>query len=186
MNKTVKWILIIAGILFLIGFFGMRIMKHNTKKHSPEDTLVYTENGLDIEVFYNRPYKKGRDIFGGLVPYNETWRTGANEQTTFTTQTPLMVSGSHLDAGEYSLFTVPKESSWEIVFNNKAYSWGADWQTGKAPRLEKFDELIVEAPVTKTYLPIEQFTIDFKNAGDSVVMLLSWDDVVVSVPMKKM
>lgn len=183
MNKSLKWIIIGVATVLVLGYIGLQVMQYQTKKLSPEDTVVYDNGYLNLEIFYNRPYKKGRTIFGDLVPYNETWRTGANEQTTFTTNKNILVDGSLLEAGEYSLFTVPKEESWEIVFNNRAYSWGADWQTGKAPRIEKFDELVVEVPVNKNFKVTEQFTIDFKESENLILVLFSWDDVVVSLPI---
>ena len=183
MNKSLKWIIIGVATVLVLGYIGLQVMQYQTKKLSPEDTVVYDNGHLNLEIFYNRPYKKGRTIFGDLVPYNETWRTGANEQTTFTTNKNILVDGSLLEAGEYSLFTVPKEESLEIVFNNRAYSWGADWQTGKAPRIEKFDELVVEVPVNKNFKVTEQFTIDFKESENLILVLFSWDDVVVSLPI---
>ena len=184
MSKTLKWLLIIIGGLTVIGIVGFQFMKYQTKQHSPEETITYTKGNLDLEVYYNRPYKKDRAIFGVLVPYNKTWRTGANEQTTFSTKTPLLVDGSKLDAGTYSLFTVPKENSWEVIFNSKEYSWGARISDGQPPREPEFDELIVEVPVNTNFKPVEQFTISFEETNNLTLLLFAWDDVVVSVPLK--
>jgi hypothetical protein len=70
-------------------------------------------------------------IFGGLVPYGEVWRTGANEATTFTTNQDLLVDGSFLAAGKYTLWTIPGPESWKVIFNSKMYPWGID--TDKKP-----------------------------------------------------
>ncbi|NJW55476.1 DUF2911 domain-containing protein, partial [Salinimicrobium oceani] len=82
---TLKRTLLGMGIAIAVIMLSYIIYKNNTKSFSPEDTVEYNSGDLDLEVFYNRPYKKDRLIFGGLVPYNEVWRTGANEATTFFT-----------------------------------------------------------------------------------------------------
>jgi len=84
MKKFLIWTLGILAVLALLFFFVLGpIMRSQTKKHSPEQTVTFTQNNQDIRVFYCSPSKKGREIFGALVPYNEVWRTGANEATTY-------------------------------------------------------------------------------------------------------
>lgn len=84
-----------------------------------------TIDGVDVSLEYGRPQVKGRTIWGGLVPYGEVWRTGANEATTITFGSDVMVEGEALPAGTYSLFTVPGEESWTVIFNKTAQQWGA-------------------------------------------------------------
>src|SRR6056297_2810384 len=115
MRKTIKRVflgMIILIVAIMVPYF---IFKTNTKSYSPEDTVTYQKDDLTLEVFYNRPYKKDRQIFGGLVPYGEVWRTGANEATTFFTSKDILVDGSLLPAGEYTLWTIPMESSWKVI-----------------------------------------------------------------------
>ena len=88
-------IAVIAAIVAFIGFMQLK----NTKSFSPEEEVVFEQGDLKIKVFYNRPSKKGREIFGGLVPYEEVWRTGANEATTFDTNKDLTIEGKTLPAG---------------------------------------------------------------------------------------
>ena len=119
--KILKWVLVVVVVLGLLGFFfGMPYMREQTKKNSPEKTATYAKNGLDLSVHYSSPFKKGRVIFGELVPYNTVWRTGANEPTTFTTATDLRVMGKVLPAGTYSLWTIPGEQQWSVVFNKES------------------------------------------------------------------
>jgi hypothetical protein len=124
MNRSTKIILKIGGLVLLLGLLVVFILRYTTKAHSPEDIAVYNQNDLKLEVFYNRPYKKDREIFGNLVPFNEVWRTGANEATTFETNQDILVDGSLLKAGKYTLWTIPMEDSWKIMFNSKMYPWG--------------------------------------------------------------
>ncbi|HET8886176.1 MAG TPA: DUF2911 domain-containing protein [Salinimicrobium sp.] len=183
MNKTLKKVLYIsmgAIVIIAIAFF---IMKKQTKSYSPEDTVTYKNAGLELEVFYNRPYKKERVIFGGLVPYNVVWRTGANEATTFSTNQDIMVDGSLLKSGKYTLWTIPMEESWKVIFNSKMYSWGVDLN-GKPSRNPDFDALTIEVPVNRTYNVIEQFSINFESSNDFILMYMAWDQTSIAVPIK--
>lgn len=176
MKPWMKWTLGILAGLFLLLFVGFQIGKNYTKSHSPEQVVEYTENGIDLSIFYNRPSKKGREIFGGLVPYGVTWRTGANEATTFDTETDLFVEGQLLPKGHYTLWTVPGPESWEVVWNTKDYFWGVKSPT-EASRDPEFDALVVEVPVAELPEVIEQFTIRFDNSQ----MLMEWDRTQIAV-----
>ncbi|MFV8279955.1 DUF2911 domain-containing protein [Christiangramia marina] len=184
MNSKLKTGLSIAGGLIAAGLLTMLIMRYTTKAHSPEDVATYKQNGIELEVFYNRPYRKDREIFGELVPYNEVWRTGANEATTFETTSDILVDGSLLKAGKYTLWSIPKQNSWKVIFNDQMYPWGIDMDK-KAYRDPQFDALILERPVEKSAGITEQFTISFEEAGDFVSMELVWDQVKIEIPIKK-
>ncbi|SDS03259.1 DUF2911 domain-containing protein [Gramella sp. MAR_2010_147] len=184
MNKSLKAGLKIGGIIALLGLILILILRYTTKAHSPEDTANYQKEDLKLEVFYNRPYKKEREIFGNLVPYNEVWRTGANEATTFETNQDIMVDGSLLEAGKYTLWTIPMENSWKIIFNSKMYPWGINLDK-QAYRDPEFDSLVLERPVDETDMSLEQFTILFEQNGEFVNLVLSWDTTSVFLPIKK-
>jgi len=173
-------ILSIALLLILVKLFYDR---YATKAYSPEDTVVYQDESLDLEVFYNRPYKKDRKIFGGLVPYGEVWRTGANEATTFSTNEDLMIDGSMLEAGKYTLWTIPMENSWKVIFNSKMYPWGINLDN-KPYREPEYDVLVIEIPTEKIQETLEQFSIYFEKDHDFVDLTFSWDRTKVSVPIK--
>jgi len=76
-------------------------------------------DGKTITVDYSSPRAKGRKIFGGLVPYGEVWRAGANEATTFVTTADLMVGGTHVPAGSYTIFTIPDKDKWTLIISKK-------------------------------------------------------------------
>jgi hypothetical protein len=180
--KILKWVLITVGVLMLAGFLAFPYLKEQTKKTSPEVTTNFTNGDLSINVTYSRPSKKGREIFGALVPYGETWRTGANEATVFETNKTLIINGKELSAGKYTLWTVPNENSWDVIFNNGQYSWGISMlKGGKASREEAKDEIIVPVPVQKVEQTVEQFTIAFEE-GETLLLVLTWDDTKVAVP----
>ncbi|WP_027136819.1 DUF2911 domain-containing protein [Gaetbulibacter saemankumensis] len=180
LKRTLVVLSIIAVGLFLYSFFVENIFE---KRLSPKDTVEFKLNDLELEVFYNRPYKKGREIFGALVPFNQVWRTGANEATTFETNKPLDIQDMTLPAGKYTLWTVPKDSSWTVIFNSKQYKWGVDSEM-KPLWDPNYDVLDLEVPVENLNTVVEQFTIAFDNSTDNLLLTMAWDDIKVSVPLK--
>ncbi len=189
MNKYIKIILWVVSSLFVIALLLMfvvwPIMKNNTKKHSPEQHITHTQGELELKTFYCSPAKKGRKIFGELVPYNEVWRTGANEASTFTTNKDLLIEGEELPKGTYSLWTIPGEKSWEVIFNTEMYDWGVKFSDQTASRDSNYDALIVTVPVSNSIAEIENFMIAFSEVGNTIVMTIAWDDVVVPVILQE-
>ncbi|MDX1628451.1 MAG: DUF2911 domain-containing protein [Fulvivirga sp.] len=179
-----KKFVIISGIVIgvvVLALVGLRVY---TKQFSPVDEVVYKQDNTIIKVQYSRPYKKGRDVFGSLVPYGETWRTGANEATIFTSSKDLLIKGKKvLPAGSYSLFTVPNEDTWEIIFNKETGQWGIEPFSGKANRDPEKDVLKVTVNALKTPDVFEQFTISFEKMGEEIEMILMWDQTLVVLPL---
>jgi hypothetical protein len=122
-----KKFLIVAGVavalLIILGVVAKFFVNQHDKSFSPEEEVAFTSSDLNIRVFYNRPFKKGREIFGGLVPYDKVWRTGANEATTFETSKDLLIEGKTLKKGKYSLWTIPGEETWKVIFNSEFGQW---------------------------------------------------------------
>ncbi|MFD2517974.1 DUF2911 domain-containing protein [Salinimicrobium flavum] len=171
---------IVLIMAIMVSYF---IFKINTKSYSPEDTVTYQKDGLSLEVFYNRPYKKDRQIFGGLVPFDQVWRTGANEATTFTTTKDILVDGSLLPEGKYTLWTIPMEDTWKVIFNSEMYPWGIT--ANEVPfRVADYDVLTIEVDVTPLDEVVEQFTISFTEAYNFVMLNLAWDKTMISIPIK--
>lgn len=180
--KALKWIVGIIVVLVAAGFIFMNVAKNMTRKHSPNQVVEYTKGDLTLTVDYCRPYKKGRQIFDSLVPYGVTWRTGANDATTFQTSKDIKVAGMELKAGKYTLWTVPNATEWEVVWNSKMYDWGVDFNA-MAQREPEHDALKVQVRPEVTEESIEQFTIRFKDE-QGLVMVLEWDNTRVSVPIE--
>lgn len=130
----------------------------------------------NIEITYGQPSKKDRVIFGGLVPYDSVWRTGANEATEITFKKDGSFGGKKVKAGTYTLFTIPSEKSWEIILNKQLGQWGAyEYQKYKRKNVLK-----TTAPVYELAQPVEVFTISVTK--DSVKF--EWDKTAVAVPVK--
>lgn len=183
--KKWKWVIaIVAVLILLLVFVGMPYMREQTKKHSPQKTATFKEMGMDLAVSYSSPFKKGRVIFGELVPYDVVWRTGANEPTTFTTATLIKIIDKDLSPGTYSLWTKPGKDSWTIMFNEEVPDWGVTISSGgrDTTRDPSRDVVEVTVPVTNLSAPAENFTIDFETT-DKTYLTLFWDTTKVMVPI---
>jgi Protein of unknown function (DUF2911) len=181
MKKVLKWVGIVGAILAIGLYATFKYRQHNTKKASPETTVEYKKDGTEISVFYCRPYKKGREIFGGIIPFGKVWRTGANEATTFTTNKEIRFGEKIVQAGKYTLWTIPEADHWTVILNSKQYAWGVDFNN-IASREPEADVAQTQAVVEHTNEPVEQFTISFDDATMS--MILAWDKTKVTVPLK--
>ena len=128
-----------------------------------------------VKLIYSQPQKRGRDIFGKLVPYGEVWRTGANEATEITFTKDLLVNTTIVKAGTYSLFTIPDKDNWTIILNNELGLWGSYNYNSK------LDLLRFQVPVQSlNNVVFESFTITFDQKGDKTEILFMWDTVKVS------
>jgi hypothetical protein len=176
-----KFLIVLGVILVIILGLSTFVRLVYTKKASPEGQVKFENGDLKVSVFYNRPYKKGRVIFGELVPYDEVWRTGANEATVVETNKDLNFAGKPLKAGKYSLFTIPGEQVWSIILNSESGQWGVKFN-GEAGRDPEKDVLVVEVPSVLQGKEFEQFTISLEKSGEENELILMWDKTLVSVP----
>ena len=176
--KRIAYIVLASVFILIVSFVALRMY---TKSHSPSEVVSYEEI---IEVTYSRPYKKKREIFGDLVPYGEVWRTGANEATVFSTEVPLVFADQVLPPGEYSLWTIPGEEQWEVIFNEETGQWGID-MSGVANRNPERDVVRISAPVIETKDTFDQFTITFHSMKEELELILAWDQTMISVPFRR-
>jgi len=176
-----KKILIILVSIIVVGALGMIGIRFYTKSFSPEETVVYNQDKLSVT--YSRPYKNSREIFGGLVPFGEVWRTGANESTTFTCNEDILFGGVPLKSGRYSLWTIPEKDYWTIILNAETGQWGVTTRS-VANRDPEEDVLSIEVPVIITPKVFEQFTISFEEHKKELDMILMWDNTLVVIPIK--
>jgi hypothetical protein len=140
---------------------------------SQHAVITQTVGLTDITIDYSRPVAKGRTIFGGLVPYDKVWRTGANDATTITFSDDVTINGQALPKGAYSLHTIPGKDSWTIIFNKTAKQWGS------FNYKEADDALRVTAKPMKAPFA-EAFTISIPDVTpDSATVVLRWADLSV-------
>ena len=131
--------------------------------------------GKTIKTDYSSPRMKGRKIYGGLVPFGEVWRTGANEATTFVTSADVVVGGKTVPAGSYTIFTVPNADKWTLIINKKTGEWGI-------PYKYESDELArVDMRVSKLPAPVENFSIAYDKSAGGCTLRIDWETTRASV-----
>ncbi|MFN7929674.1 MAG: DUF2911 domain-containing protein [Blastocatellia bacterium] len=144
---------------------------------SPRGTAEMKLNGKKITVDYGRPSMHGRKIMGGLVPYDEIWRTGANRATHFTTDADLTIGEVTVPKGTYTLFTLPSAKEWKLIINKQTGQWGTPYK----PEYEKTELARVPMNTESLSAPVEQFTILLEPSGSGGVMKLEWEQTRAAV-----
>jgi hypothetical protein len=145
---------------------------------SPKAVVTQTIGLTDFTVTYSRPGVKGRKIWGGLVPYGEVWRTGANEATSFVTTGGAAIAGKKLPAGEYSLYTIPTENDWTVIVSTEKGAWGS-FTYDKEKDAHRFTLKPAVAPHE------EWMRITFENlAPSSGDLVLHWEKLQLTIPIE--
>ncbi|MDP9202476.1 MAG: DUF2911 domain-containing protein [Gemmatimonadota bacterium] len=142
---------------------------------SPPDTIKATVGGANIQVAYSRPLKRGRVIFGNVVPWNQVWRTGANAATQLTTDRDLLFGSTVVPAGKYTLWTLPTPTGAKLIINRETGQWGTDYHADK-------DLARIDLRTNKLSQPVEQFVIGVVPQGTGGVLRLAWDDREYLIP----
>lgn len=151
---------------------------------SPHETISADLGGGRVMIVYGRPYSKApktgetRKIWGGLVPFNEVWRTGADEATLLITEAPLVIGDTTVPAGAYSLYTMPKEDGKsQLIINKQVGQWGTDYD-------EKQDLARIDFKTEMLDAPVDQFTITItKGEKGSGTLKMAWEKGAGSVPL---
>lgn len=163
--------------LFSVALFNFSDAQLKTPQASMSTSIEQIVGLTEIELEYARPSKKGRKVFGDLVPYGKIWRTGANKNTTIEFNDDVVIEAQTLKAGKYAIYTIPYESYWEVLFYYDTDNWGVPqkWDDSKVVAKTK-------AKVEKAAFPIETFTISFDNLEyNSAVLNFAWDEIQVGV-----
>ena len=164
-------------LLFLCCATGLTLQAQiESPQPSPSAMVVQTVGLTEVTLEYSRPAMRDREVFGGLVPFGELWRTGANENTIITFSDDVTVAGSKLAAGSYALYSKPGKDSWEVIFYANTDNWGTP---------EDWDENLVAATVTakpmKRAEKLENFTIEINNLDmNGADLEISWDQTKVT------
>ncbi len=172
--------------LIMLTFVFALSFSVNAQIESPQASTSQTINqtvGLtSVELSYSRPSMKGRAIFGGLVPYDKVWRTGANANTKITFDKDVTIGGKEVKAGTYAIFTKPNAQVWEVYFYSDSSNWGTpgEWDATKVVAT-------VKANVVPMPMNVETFTITFDDVtNDSVNLGINWENVYVAIPLSFM
>jgi len=183
------------AMMMLLSAAGLQTATAQDKKLPPPDASpmdmayyppvypylvkVKGESGsLVARVIYSRPQKKGRKIFGELEEYGKVWRLGANEATEVEFFIPVVIGGKSIPKGRYTMYAIPQEDKWTIILNRETDIWGAyKYDAAK-------DVVRTTVPVTTLTTPVEFFTMAFEKADAGANLLMAWDDVMITLPVK--
>jgi hypothetical protein len=169
--KTAALLSLLAALLVPVSASAAEIKLPQASPGASVSRMIGTTM---VRIDYHSPGVRERTIWGGLVPYDEVWRLGANEATTISLSHPVTVEGRKVPAGKYALFAVPGRQSWTMILNRKADQWGAFFYQAKDD-LMRFDV----RPVAGTHTEWMAFTIDTKTP-ESAVVELAWEKLRVS------
>ncbi len=179
MRKLLTISSVVVVVLIAAAVF-VRAQQDKSKRPSPPATAKCDlAGGKSITIDYSSPRKKGRNVFTDVVKYGEIWRTGANEATTFVATADVMVGGTHVPAGSYTLFTVPGKDKWVLVISKKTGEWGTDYPG------EKEDLARVDMKAS-TGTAVENFTISFDKGAKGCMLKLAWDTTTAWVEIGAM
>ena len=150
-----------------------------TPQPSPKCVFNQMVGLTDVEVEYSRPGLKGRNIFGDLVPFGKVWRAGANEATQIETDADLLVEGKKLSAGKYTIYTIPNENQWQLIFNSQVGQWGIE-RSGETTRNPEKDVLVVPVKPLSANTPQESLVYTITENGISLL----WEALVIPINIK--
>jgi len=164
----------------LMAMLGSAQMDKGSRPSPAAKASCALADGKTVTVDYSSPRAKGRKVFGGLVPYGEVWRAGANEATTFVTTTDLMIGGTHVAAGNYTIFTIPNKDKWTLIISKKTGEWGIPYP-GADSDLARVDMKASAVPSA-----VENFTIAFDKTASGCTLRMDWETTRASVAISKM
>jgi hypothetical protein len=170
-------LLIIAGIVGVLALLLTGLFFY-TQSHSPLVTVKLEGKTSQVKIEYCQPQKKGREIFGKLVPFGKVWRTGANWATKIELAQDTKIGDKQVKKGTYSLFTIPEKDKWVIILNSVVRQWGHfSYDSTK-------DVMRTEVPAKTIEKSVEGFTISFVTKENQNLMRLNWDTTEVDVSIE--
>lgn len=170
MNTRLYWItgaLLLALLVVTARPATAQDRDNSEPRASPNARVAQTIGTTQVSMHYSRPGVKGRDVFGGLVPWGEVWRAGANEPTTITFSDDVQVEGQALDAGTYNIFIRPSESGpWDVIFTTTV-DWGTMFNQA---------EPVLEVSVPAEEAPAQEWmAFRFDNlSASSAQLVMHW------------
>jgi hypothetical protein len=171
-----------AALALLLTYLDSSVLGQTAVTPRPSPLAIVSARYKEayLKITYSQPHKKGREVFGKLVPFGKVWRTGANEATELTITKNIQINGSLLQAGTYSIFTIPEKDKWTIIVNSDLGLWGSYNYN------ESLDVMRFEVPVQEISGDVifEAFTIQLVQRNEVADLLMLWDRTKVSIPLK--
>jgi hypothetical protein len=176
MLKSRTWI---PAFVFFIAVTTTGAAQDKQPLSPPAQATLNFGDGKTVTINYSAPSMRNRKIFGGLVPYDHVWRTGANAATSLKTDANLNIGGTTVPAGSYTIYTLPGVNSWQLIINKQTGQWGTKYDQSQ-------DLARIPMKVTQRPAGLELFAISFdKTGGDSAVLKLEWENTIASVDVKE-
>ena len=178
-----KSFIIGSAVLFTVALAAIAVHAQQDKSKRPSppaSAKCDLPGGKSISIDYSSPRVKGRKVFGGIVPYGEPWRTGANEATTFVTTADLMVGGKHVPAGSYTIFTVPNKDKWILIVSKKTGEWGIPYPGAD------MDLVRADMNASATSSPVENFTVAFDKGDKDCTLRIEWENSRAAIAISPM
>lgn len=176
MNKSV-----IYSFFALICCIALSLTSHAqiaTPAASPAATLTQKVGLTDVTISYSRPSMRGRKVFGGIRPYGELWRTGANGATTFTFSDEVIIEGKKVPAGTYSVFSLPGQTEWKVMLNKNAKASTNDYK-------KEEDVATFTVKPQKTASTYETMTIDLSDLTNNTAMInIKWENTKIALKLE--
>lgn len=167
------------NLLLLIFIYGTSVaFAQEAVQNRPSPLAIAACKYKDtyLKIVYCQPHKRGREVFGQLVPYAQVWRLGANEATEITITREVFIGGQFLPAGTYSMFAIPDKDKWTIIFNSELGQWGS-YNYNKAKDVLKMDVVPKQLPGDLVY---EAFTIAIDQKNNKADIVFTWDKTTVA------
>ena len=174
-----KQLALLTSLILTFATFAAAQMDKSKRPSPPASAECKLPDGKTVKTDYSSPRMKGRKIYGGLVPFGQVWRAGANEATTLVTDTDLTVGGKDVPAGSYTIFAVPNPDSWTLIINKKTGEWGIPYK----PEYEALELARVPMKVSSLPSPLEDFAISYEASGDTCTLQMDWDTTRASVEL---
>jgi hypothetical protein len=179
MRKQIEAVGVVLLGLGMLALPGLAQQGKSKPLSPPAKASCQFADGKTITVDYSSPRMRGRKIYGGLVPFNEVWRLGANKATTFDTTADVIVDGKEVPAGNYTLFAIPTPSRWTLIISKKTGEWGIPYPG------ESFDFARVPMAISSLPAKLEDFTISFAPSGDVCAMHADWEMTRASIEIRE-
>jgi len=163
----------------LITVTAIAVAQDKKPLSPPGQASLKFADGHTVTIDYSRPSMRNRKIFGGLVPYDQVWRTGANAATSLKTDVDLTIGGTPVPAGSYTIYTLPGMSSWQLIISKQTGQWGTAYDPSQ-------DLARVPMKVAQRSSGLETFTISFDKTGANAgVLKLEWENTIATVDVQE-
>jgi len=163
--------------IWLLAMFAVSFMSAARAQESPPAETSALLAGKKIEIKYSSPRMRGRKIMGGLVPFGQVWRTGADSATTMSTQADLQIGTLKVPKGNYTIYTIPTPTEWNLIVSKELGQWGTDYHQNRDLGRTKMSVKTLDRPV-------ENFKIDLSPAGGNKgALVMTWEKTEASIPI---